>query len=74
MRYGDQWYEVFPEDIDEFAKCMAEPPMHAQEWIAAMQDTPEQVVKEAFSKILGEIPTNDWGGERADHYAPLDPP
>ncbi len=71
MRYGYQWYEVFPEDIDEFAKCMAEPPIQAEEWVAAMQTTPEQVVKEAFGKILGDIPTNDWGGERADHYASL---
>ena len=55
--------EVFPSQLDEFAKItdIRKPSKNALEQIAKM---PEADVKDHFAEIVGQpFVSNDWGGE-----------
>jgi len=67
MWYGYNWFETFPEDIDEFAKCKDVEISEPDEWIKFMKELPEEEVKNRFAEILGDTTRADWGGEMADH-------
>ncbi|MHB8388802.1 MAG: hypothetical protein ACYDBH_04365 [Acidobacteriaceae bacterium] len=67
--YGWEWYEIHPEDIDEFRglKDVAIP--EAEEWMVTMKAIPEADVKRAICHLLGDPSKKDWGGELNDHFA-----
>jgi len=67
--YGWEWYEIHPEDIDEFQILTSVPAPEAEDWMAVMKDTPEARVKEVICKLLGDPSKKDWGGELNDHFA-----
>jgi hypothetical protein len=66
---GFEWYEILPEDVDEFAKAkdVAEP--MAEEWTEYMRNHPEAETKRKLCEILGDLPRKDWGGEQHDHFS-----
>jgi hypothetical protein len=66
---GFEWYEILPEDVDEFAKAkdVAEPT--SEEWTEYMKNHPEANTKRKLCEILGDIPKADWGGEQHDHFS-----
>jgi hypothetical protein len=66
--YGFDWYEIFPEDIDEFAECGAVT-ADTNEWTSCMESLPEETVKAHLCEILGDVSRKDWAGERADHFS-----
>lgn len=68
MRYGHSWYQHFPEDIDEFAKCGDVSISDPDEWISYMRDLPEKSIKEKIADILNDLTDKDWGGEQDDHF------
>ena len=67
--YDGDWYEKFPEEIDEFAKIkeINDPP--PEEWMEYMKNIPEVDIKRKFCELLNEIPKNDWGGEQDDIFS-----
>jgi hypothetical protein len=67
--YGFEWYEIFPEDIDEFSRCENVTISSPDEWMDYMRNAPENEIKAKFCEILGDIPGNDWGGEQDDHFS-----
>ncbi|MBN1937924.1 MAG: hypothetical protein JW934_24940 [Anaerolineae bacterium] len=71
MWYGYDWYEIFPEDIREFALCKDVVVETADEWVNYMQQLPEREVKERLGAILSDSVNKDWGGEQADHMATI---
>jgi hypothetical protein len=69
--FGWDFYETYPEDIDEFQKIETITDVRIEEWTQYMKETPEGVVKTKFCEILNEIPQKDWGGEQDDHFSPF---
>lgn len=69
MWYGCQYFQVFPEDIDEFQQMKDIVIKSPKQWMQYMKTCPEREVKEAFAHLLGESCLLDWGGEQADLYA-----
>lgn len=67
--YGWEWYEIHPEDIDEFSSLKDIPIPEPEEWQTTMRNTPEAAVKQAICELLGDTPQKDWGGEQNDHFA-----
>jgi hypothetical protein len=67
--FGWEWFEVFPEDIDEFARLSEVNLPMPEEWQSAMARIPERWVKQAICELLGDVPGKDWGGELNDHFA-----
>lgn len=67
--YGWEWYELHPEDIDEFSRLKEVPIPEPEEWQAIMQAMSESSVKKAFCELLNDSPKKDWGGELNDHFA-----
>lgn len=65
---GWDQYEVFPEDLTEFAKLKTVEVEKPEEWMAVMKSLSENAVKEKIAEILGDITKKDWGGEQNDHY------
>jgi hypothetical protein len=69
MWYGWEWYELHPEDIDEFSRLRDTPPPAPETWQRVMRAVPESAVKTAICELLGDTPQKDWGGEQNDHFA-----
>ncbi len=65
---GWDWYEIFPEDITEFAK-MKDVLSNSKAWLQIMKNLPEETIKQHFCEILGDSPKKDWGGEFDDHFS-----
>jgi len=63
---GQDFYEIFVEDIDEFSA------VRGGEIAAdfnAMRRISESAFKACLAEILGDSTTRDWGGETSDHFA-----
>jgi hypothetical protein len=69
MWEGWDFYEIFPEDIDEFSKVKSLPDLEDGEWIEYMKAISESDVKKKLCEIVQEIPAKDWGGEMNDLFA-----
>ena len=69
MCLGRSFGEILPEDIDQFSNMRDVEVGSADEWMAAMRDVPEAVVKEAIASLLSEPTKKDWGGESDDHFS-----
>jgi hypothetical protein len=69
MWYGWEWFELFPEDIDEFARISEVESPTPEEWQPVMEGIPESYVKQTICELLNDIPAKDWGGEQNDHFA-----
>jgi hypothetical protein len=69
--YGWSWYEIYPEDIDEFSRIKEIPSPEPAEWQRVMGTFPEADVKAALCSLLSDDPKKDWGGELNDHFASL---
>ena len=69
MWLGRDFGEILPEDIDQFSKMRGVEVVSKDEWMAAMRDVPEVIVKEAIAKLLSEPIKKDWGGEPNDHFS-----
>lgn len=64
--FSYDFFEVFPEDIDEFASVRGrELPAD----LSVMQSISEGAFKVCLGEILGEAVHRDWGGETSDHFA-----
>ena len=69
--YGYRWYEIYPEDIDEFSGCKVVEVVSDDEWMRYMGQIPEQEVKKRLAEILADPIVKDWGGELADHFSTI---
>lgn len=69
MFHGFDWYEIHPEDIDEFSKLTDVDIADADSWQQVMAGMSEDDVKTALCSLLHDIPGKDWGGEIHDHFA-----
>ena len=69
MWFGRSFGEILPEDIDQFSNMRDVEVGSADEWMAAMRDVPEAVVKKAIATLLSEPIKKDWGGESDDHFS-----
>lgn len=69
MWHGWSWYEIHPEDIDEFSKIRDVSPPPPEEWRPTMSKVPEAYVKQSICKLLKDDAQKDWGGEINDHFA-----
>ena len=67
--YAHQYGEILPEDIDEFKEMNKVTNDNADAWMAVMQRLPEEEVKKALAKLLGEPTKKDWSGESNDHFS-----
>lgn len=64
--FGNQFYENYIEDFDEFAKCREiTSPADSSE----MRAVSERAFKSCLAKILGDHVEKDWGGEQSDFYS-----
>ncbi len=66
--HGWDWYEIFPQDINEFSRIKDTLEPSVDEWAAIMSILSEQEVKQAFCEILGDIPKKDSPAEQDDHF------
>lgn len=66
---GQDYGEILPEDIEEFAKIRDVRVESTAEWMHVMEHVPERIVKEAIAKLLREPSRADWGGEESDHFS-----
>lgn len=66
--FGFDWYQIFPEDIDEFSDCSKIDRTSCTEWEGYMGNLSEKSVKNKLAEILGDKTKKDWGGELNDHY------
>ncbi len=64
--WGQDFFENFIEDFEEFAKVRDEP---VPESYAPMKVVSERAFKTCLANILGDSVSTDWGGERSDHYS-----
>ena len=69
MWLGRDFGEILPEDIDQFSEMRDVEVGSKNEWMAAMQNVPEAVVKEGIANLLSEPIKKDWGGESDDHFS-----
>ena len=69
MWLGRVFGEILPEDIDQFSEMRGVEVASKDEWMAAMRNVPEAVVKKAIASLLLEPTKNDWGGEPDDHFS-----
>lgn len=69
MWYANEWFETYPEDIDEFSRCKDQNVESASEWMEYMRGQGETEVKAKFGELLADPVTKDWGGEPCDHYS-----
>jgi len=65
--WGNEYYEHFIEDVDEFAKCQNIPTPSIDE-ASVMKSISENAFKYCLAKILGDGTVKDWGGEMSDHF------
>ncbi|MCU0440406.1 MAG: hypothetical protein MUC49_21145 [Raineya sp.] len=65
---GPEWYEVKPEDIENFAN-LTRVEVSTEEWQSYMRKASENDIKEKLCSILGEESKKDWGGELNDHFS-----
>jgi hypothetical protein len=68
MWTGWDFFEIFPEDIDEFSNITSCPEIEDGEWIDYMSKKSESEIKEKFCELLKELPSKDWGGELNDLF------
>jgi len=68
MWYGQDFGEILPEDIDEFAKMGDVKVNSVEEWQEVMSQLPEAEVKKAIAELLNDATKKDWGGESDDHF------
>ena len=73
MWFGQDFGEILPEDIDQFSEMRGVEVANRDEWMAAMQNVSEAVVKEAIANLLTEPSKKDWGGESDDHFSASEP-
>lgn len=66
---GYDYGEILAEDIAEFGKIRDVSTTSADEWMTAMQRTPEAHVKASIAQLLSEPTKKDWGGEENDHFS-----
>ncbi|MGH7130638.1 MAG: hypothetical protein ACREJO_01645 [Phycisphaerales bacterium] len=66
--FGYDLYQLFPEDIDQFARIVEVDRSLCTEWPSLMSSLPEKRVKEKLALLLGDQTAKDWGGEDLDHY------
>jgi hypothetical protein len=59
------FFESFPEDIDQFARLKG---VVLPESAERMRDISETAFKRCLAEILGDEAKADWGGERSDHF------
>lgn len=59
------YFETFPEDIDQLALVREVPLPDSAE---PMRSIKENAFKQCLAEILGDEVKADWGGERSDHY------
>jgi hypothetical protein len=69
MWLGQDFGEILPEDIDQFANMKGVAVGSTDEWQTAMSEVPEAAVKAAFASLLLEPTKKDWGGETDDHFS-----
>ena len=69
MWLGRSFGEILPEDIDQFSNMRDVEVESTDEWMTAMREVPEAVVKEAIATLLSEPIKKDWGGESDDHFS-----
>lgn len=67
---GFDYYQLVPEDIDEFAGLESVEDPTPQEWMETMGSLPESFVKNSICELLHEEPKKDWGGESNDLFTP----
>jgi hypothetical protein len=67
--FGRDWYQCYPEEIDEFSAITKSDKPKLREWMSYMSQFSEQQIKEKFCEILGEPPEKDWAGEQADIFS-----
>ena len=60
-------FQLFTEDVDEFAKVKAYKG-DTSGWIDHMGNVSEEVMKTFIADLLGDQSGKDWGGEFADHF------
>jgi hypothetical protein len=65
MWFGNQFFENYVEDFEEFAKVRA---IARPRDISTMASISEHAFKLALCEILGDEPKSDWGGETSDHF------
>lgn len=68
MWEGLDFYEILPEDIDEFSNMTSCTEIEENEWIDYMSKKSESEIKEKFCELLKELPSKDWGGELNDLF------
>ena len=66
---GQDFGEILPEDIEQFAKMTEVEVLREQDWMQTMRRTTEEEVKTAIVALLAEGPKKDWGGETDDHFS-----
>lgn len=67
--FGRDWYQCYPEDIDEFNAIKEIDDPQRKEWMSYMSKVPEEKIKEKFCEILNEPTDKDWAGEQADIFS-----
>jgi len=60
------FFEQYVEDVDEFSEVKEVPT--EIDW-SAMARISERAFKICITKLLGDTPSKDWGGERSDHFS-----
>jgi hypothetical protein len=60
------YFEIFPEDFDEFARVKDH---DLPDDFSVMRMISESAFKSCLAEILGDTPTKDWGGETSDHFS-----
>jgi hypothetical protein len=69
MWLGRDYGEILPEDIEQFALMTDIKVKNSDEWISAMKEISEQMIKVAICNLLNEPVGKDWGGEQNDHFS-----
>lgn len=69
MWLGQDFGEILPEDIEQFAKMTEVDVARKEDWMDTMRRVTEEEVKTAIVGLLAEGPKKDWGGESDDHFS-----
>lgn len=64
--YGEEFYEHFVEDFDEFSRVAQVPEPPDSE---PMRKVSEAAFKRCLATLLGDTSPVDWGGEQSDFFA-----